>query len=453
MKTVGLCVAATLMFAFQLMGGAEPVALTLNDCLREALTTNHTVLARGAESDAATARARTAAANRRPRLGVQAGAQHTTDELRVRPATANNQAGVFAQDTWQLSGVASVPLYTGGRLAAEQQAAKLLAEATAGDLAFARQALAVRVVALFEEALAARVVIGSLEQSHATLSAQLERIDALLRQQKAAEVDRLRVAVRLARVDQSAIEARSRLEVLQATLAVLMGRDPSASWVMVGDLPVPTEVRPVSAPGFGERADETAASARASASKQQERAARAGWLPSLDATAAWGPRSDFDGRQNYNTGFAGLTVTWSVWDFGRTSARVSEARAITRVRDELANETMLQRRLEFTAADSAMRSAAARIEASRLAVEQSQESLRIEQRKYDLGQGTIVDVLDAQAASVEAESLRARALADHAISLAARDFSEARVFTASAATPFLRIDPVGRDSAIPSLSP
>ena len=432
---------------------AEPARLTINDCLQEALAANHAVLGRGAENEAAAARAAGAAAARRLRLGVVGAAQYTSDALRVRPITSANLPGVFARDTWQVSGVASLPVYAGGRLAAEQAAARLLAEATAGDLSFARQALAVRVVAVFEEALAAEAVIRSLDQSRATLTAQLERIDALLRQQKAAEVDRLRVAVRLARVDQSAIEARSRLEVLQATLAVLMGRDPAVNWITVGELPVPAEARPLSSPDFGERADETAAAARATASTQQERAARAGWLPSVDATAAWGPRSDFDGRENYNTGFVGVAVSWNVWDFGRTSARVAEARATTRVRQEAASETVLQRRLEFTTADSALRSAAGRIDASRLAGEQARESLRIEQRKYDLGQGTIVDVLDAQAASVEADSLRARALADHAISLAARDFAEGKIFTTTAATPFLRIDPVGRASSTASLAP
>jgi outer membrane protein TolC len=122
---------------------------------------------------------------------------------------------------------------------------------------------------------------------------------------------------------------------------------------------------------------------------------------------------------------------------------VSEARANLRVREEAATETTLQRRLELANAEASVRSAAARIEASRLAVEQAQESLRIEQRKYELGQGTITDVLDAQSATVESESLRARALADHAISLAARDFATGHVFTSAAALPVLRGDPVG----------
>lgn len=453
MKALARLLSSFGLLSLGLVHGAEATSLTLDECLREALVANHAVLGRGAENEAASARARAATVNRRPRLGVQGTALSTTDALRVRPITANSQAGVFARDTWQFAGTASVPLYAGGRLVAEQEAARLLAEATAGDLAFARQALALRVVAIFEDALALRAVLRSLDQSRATLRAQLERIDALLRQQKAAEVDRLRVAVRLARVDQSAIETRSRLEISQATLAVLMGRDPARTWELVGELPVPVAPRPVSSTGVNERADETAALARAAASKKQEDAARAGWRPSVDATAAWGPRSDFDGRENYNTGFAGVTFSWNVWDLGRTEARVAEARAATRAREEAAAEASLQRRLELANAEAGVRSATARIDASRMAVEQAQESLRIEQRKYDLGQGTITDVLDAQAAADEAESLRARALADHAIFLASRDFAAGHVFTSAAATPALQADPGTRATNASSSQP
>lgn len=417
-----------------------PLPLSLDDCVREALNANHALLARSFDSAAANARRSAATAARLPRLGVQAGALYSSDPLRVRGATFNGEPGVFSREIWQASVGASLPLATGGRLVAEQEAARLLAEATQADFSHARQLLAVRIVSLFEESLALREVVASLDQSRITLTAQLERIEALLRQQKAADVDRLRVSVRLARVEQTAIEARSRLEVVQATLAVLMGRDPGVLIELRGELISPANSTVASQP-MSERGDEIAARARADAANQQVRAARAGWWPNLDAVASWGPRSDFDGRGRYEAGLAGVQVSWNFWDFGRTKARLSESKATARVREELSLETSLQRKLEYTASDSAVRSAEARIAASRLAVEQAQESLRIEQRKYDLGQGAIVDVLDAQAAAVEAASLRARALADYAIAVASRDFANGRIFTAEASLPALRADP------------
>ena len=443
-----LFLVAALGLALLTEGGAlraQPThALTLNECLRESLLANHTLLARSAESDAAGARAKGSTAARLPRLFATGSAQHTSDPYRLQAATENNQPGIFTRDTWQAAAGVALPIYAGGRLAAEHSASRLLAQAAAGDLAFARQALAVRVVALYQDALALRAVIRSLDQSRATLTAQVERIDALLRQQKAAQVDRLRVTVRLARVDQNAIEARNRLEIIQATLAVLMGREPSAAWELADNLSTAAEPAVDSIVSRDVRADEAAVQARAAAAAQQVRAARSGYWPTVEGAATYGPRGDFHSGEDYDLGFAGVALTWHIWDFGRTKSRVSEARANQRAREEVAAETSLQRRLELANAEAGVRAAAARIEASRLAVAQAQESLRIEQRKYELGQGTITDVLDAQAAADEAESLRARALADHFISLAARDFAAGHVFTSAAALPALRADPVNQ---------
>lgn len=448
---------ALLALAFVLSSGTlraeSPALLTLHDCLREALVANHSLLARSAESDAASARALGSHAARLPRLFVQGAAQHTTDPYRLEPATANNQVGIFTRDTWQTSAGVSVPLYAGGRLVAEQNATRLLAQAASGDLAFARQTLAVRVVALYQDGLALRAVISSLDQSRATLTAQLERIDALLRQQKAAEVDRLRVAVRLARVEQNAVEGRSRLETTKTTLAVLMGREPSADWELADDLVAP-ELLEAPVAGFAAtRADEDAARARVASASEQVRAARAAWLPGVDAIAAYGLRADTGGSEEFGSGVAGLALTWNIHDFGRTQARVSESHAALRAREEAATEASLQRRLELANADAGIRSAIARIEASRMAVEQARESLRIEQKKYEYGHGTATDVLDAQAAADEAESLRARALADYVIWLAARDLASGQIFTSGAVTAVFRTDPTTDSSRKTSLTP
>jgi outer membrane protein TolC len=441
----GFCIALALSLAMALQASAAGVEsanlLTLTDCLRESLSANHTLLARSADAAAAGARAKGSLAARLPRLFAAGSAQHTRDPYRLQAATENNQPGIFTRDTWQATAGVLLPLYTGGRLTAEQNASRLLAEAASGEVTFARQALAVRVVTLYEDALALRAVIRSLDQSRATLTAQVERIDALLRQQKAAEVDRLRVTVRLARVEQSAIEARNRLEIVQATLAVLMGREPSAAWELADKLSTPSVASVDMTTRRELRADEAAAQARSASADQQVRAARSGYWPTVEGVATYGPRADLHSGEDYDMGLVGVALTWNIWDFGRTKSRVSEARANQRAREEAVAETTLQRRLELANAEAGVRATAARIEASRLAVEQAQESLRIEQRKYELGQGTITDVLDAQSAAVESEALRARALADHSISLAARDFAAGHVFTSAAALPVLRGDP------------
>jgi outer membrane protein TolC len=53
----------------------------------------------------------------------------------------------------------------------------------------------------------------------------------------------------------------------------------------------------------------------------------------------------------------------------------------------------------------------------------ARESLRIEQQKYDLGKGAIVDVLDAQAALLESETTYYRVLSEFHTALAQLKFA------------------------------
>jgi outer membrane protein TolC len=68
-------------------------------------------------------------------------------------------------------------------------------------------------------------------------------------------------------------------------------------------------------------------------------------------------------------------------------------------------------------------SATERVQTLRKSVEQDEESLRIERQKYELGKGAIVDVLDAQAALLEAETNYYRALAEVRVARAQIDLA------------------------------
>jgi outer membrane protein TolC len=68
----------------------------------------------------------------------------------------------------------------------------------------------------------------------------------------------------------------------------------------------------------------------------------------------------------------------------------------------------LQMRLEIETAIAEISSASQRLQATGTAILQARESWRIEQQKYELGKGTIVDVLDAQAALLESQTTHYR---------------------------------------------
>jgi outer membrane protein TolC len=97
-----------------------------------------------------------------------------------------------------------------------------------------------------------------------------------------------------------------------------------------------------------------------------------------------------------------------------------------------------RRRAEWERALSARRSASERLQISLSHRTVALETLRIEQRKYAEGQGTITEVLEAEAAALETKSLIATARADFFVSLAHYDFAAGSFFQAGARHPSLR---------------
>jgi len=91
---------------------------------------------------------------------------------------------------------------------------------------------------------------------------------------------------------------------------------------------------------------------------------------------------------------------------------VREQAAKLGVARERVRKLELQVRYEIETALAEFASARDRVETSAKAVEQARETFRIIKEKYDLGKGTMTDVLDAQAALVQTETSTARALAD-----------------------------------------
>ena len=64
------------------------------------------------------------------------------------------------------------------------------------------------------------------------------------------------------------------------------------------------------------------------------------------------------------------------------------------------------------------RSTRKRILVTEKAIEQANESLRIEMEKYNLGKGSITNILDAQSALLDVQTNHYIALADYNISIA-----------------------------------
>lgn len=449
--------------------------LSLERCVEIALTNNPELAAEAWDVRASNERVRAARAARWPSLHAVGGYRHYLDEQRLIPAKYNGESGAFDDDIFSADVVASMPLFTGGRISSEIKSLQLQLAAARQRLVRTREDLIFQVSRTFYSILGRRRVVESLEFSQKALNEHRQRVVSLMEADKAAPVDLLRVEVRIADLEQRSVFERNILDLEHRLIANLMGLDEDRAKISIAGTLTPAEM-PANQQGavaraLANRADYLAARAELEAQAKRVDMARAARWPTLTLSGSYGERwaaspaktrvstsqptavptaaptpapspspepkskSANASSSGYSSsqargGSAGApsesgTVAWvgvsfdvPLFEWGRITARIDEERAKLAAAQQRLRRLELQLRLEVESAIFNLTSARQRIQATEKAVEQAEESFRIEQEKYAQGKGSITDVLDAQGALLDAQTNHYRALADYHVSLA-----------------------------------
>ncbi len=166
------------------------------------------------------------------------------------------------------------------------------------------------------------------------------------------------------------------------------------------------------------RGDYLAARSSLEAQAKNVDIAKSGHLPTLSLRGAYGGRwavgpTTGTGDEQGDVGSVGLIMEVPIFEGGQVDSDIREQKANLASAQERLRLLDLQVRLEVETALSNVESSGERAAAIRKSISQANESLRIEQLKYNLGKGAIVDVLDAQAALLESETTYYRVLAEY----------------------------------------
>ena len=107
-----------------------------------------------------------------------------------------------------------------------------------------------------------------------------------------------------------------------------------------------------------------------------------------------------------------MNLSWSLFDGGRVRAEVAEAAANRRAAEERLKEFDANVELEVRQRAADLASAQAAIAAAEVGVRSATEARRVIAERFSAGVATNTEVLDAQAALLQAELDRTRALAN-----------------------------------------
>lgn len=411
--------------------------LTLEQCIDIALENNPVLGYQNWEIEALKAMKKEAAGQRLPRVSGSGNYHHYSDTMRLAPPRGFSYPLIFTDDILSFNVALAMPVFTGGRISNQIQAAELFQQSAEHSLVHTREELIFKVTSVYYSMLKQHQILKSLDFSRTTLEKHLKRVKEMLEAKKAAELDQLRMEVRLADIAQRIEKEKNTLAVQNRTLANLMGVE-EIDFRIPPEEELPFNARELDleksiSTAYADRADYQSVQKEAEAQEKKIKAAHAGFWPSVSLYASYGVQAALG---NYirqvevdrieDIGQIGLSFELPFYEGGRKRAAIHQEQARLAMLNEKLRELELRIRLDVEAAVLNIKSAGKRISATHKALEQARATLRIELEKYDLGMGSITDIFDAESVLLELQTVYYSALADYHIYCAHLTFVQGR---------------------------
>lgn len=282
--------------------------------------------------------------------------------------------------------------------------AKKMIEAAGHQLDRTDQEIVFRVVRSYYQLLLATKQLEVAEQAVKTGQSIMDRSQSRFDSGLAVQADLLTAKVRMAARQQETIRARNNLEMARAELNTAMGialdapAQPSEA-LAERALPVPA-LQEVEKQALANRPDLKRVQSEEAAQRQSVAMAKSAFGPRVNAFAGWEmDNPTFVAGGGGNNWLGGVEVQFDIFEGGAKRAELSRQRAVEEKALAMKQVASDGVRLDVRRAYYNLDSARQEVEVARAAIAQAQESLRINQDRYDSGLTTITDLLGAEEAT------------------------------------------------------
>jgi outer membrane protein len=322
-------------------------------------------------------------------------------------------------DRWTSAGVTmAIPIYQGGQISTGVSLATIRREIQVLAVRQTRNDIVANIVNTYNKILQLEELRRASDAQVKALEEQSKNTQLLLDVGRAARVDLLKVEVQLANELQRLLAVNEGLKTAGATLLYLMGEKPESGDtvpVLAGRLTVRTvapDLKPALELARRQRPEYLSAKKAVEEAGLNRRAALGKLLPAVNIVAGETALTGYHPRYNDTIWAVGLTLSIPLFDRSLYADLAREryqaekaAQHLTAVDNQVA--------LDVSTAVAGLTESRNRVVAAEKAVAQGEESFRIEKQRYDSGAGSMVDLLLAQAASINAVANHAQALFDY----------------------------------------
>jgi outer membrane protein len=281
---------------------------------------------------------------------------------------------------------------------------RFMGEAAKQQLNRTDQEIVFHVMEGYDQALLAAKQSDVAEQSVKTAQAIVERSQLRFESGLVVESDLLTAKVRLASRQQEAIRARNNLSLALAQLNTAMGVPVASSYNLTQTLSE-TQFPALSLPDLEARAlatrpDLKRIAAEQDAQRQNVSIAKSAFGPQLNAFAGWEmDNPTFLAGGGGNNWVGGLELKIDLFDGGAKRAELSRQRALEEKAAAMRQAASDGVRLDVRRAYYDVDASRQQVEVARASIAQAQDSLRINQDRYETGLITITDLPGAEDAA------------------------------------------------------
>ncbi len=399
-----------------LVAYGEP--LTLKECLTAALSNNPAVAEARLNVDAGEQGVASASGKHYPRLSLNANVAELEYPVPYIPAQSTTIPAHFSDYYASWSAQMTVPLYQGGQIVNGVDLATVRKNIQEQGLFLTRNEIIANTVNTYNKILQLQKLREASQASVTALEEQHKNAQLLFNVGRTARVDLLKVEVQLANEQQRLLALDEALKTAAATLRFLMGEQSNAlpaTPELVGPLVMPLVTVGVAdelASARAGRPEYRIASAGVAEAELSKKIATGKMLPTVNASAGYIDQYGFNPRYDQGSWFVGATLSIPLFERSLYADRARER--LLQLRAEQRLKTVEnQLRLDIETALSSLADSGNRVTTAERVVEQAGESFRIEQEKYRLGAGAMVDLLLAQAADITAVANYTQALYDY----------------------------------------
>ncbi|MBW2096461.1 MAG: TolC family protein [Deltaproteobacteria bacterium] len=420
-----------MVFFFCFMGvplpglAEEKGVYTLEKSIEEAFSNNWSLKAKAEKITQAEQVKKQARAEFFPKLSTSYGytrlSETPTTQFSLPPLVPPTEIAVGAKDNYQWKGTITQPLFTGFALRSSYDLAKLGIDQSLLEVALEKMDLALRVKEAYFGILKADKALDVAQKAVAALESHVKMAQNFYDVGMIPVNELLKAEVELSNSRHDLVRAQSASRLARASFNTVLSR-PIEAPVEVEDILVYKGVgcalQEYLPKALKNRPEIKAIDLAIAQADQQIRLTKSKNYPEIAFTYDYIKEGDDmgvsgDAYHDANRWEAGVGLTWTFWEWGKTHYAVKEKQSLKK--QLLHEKKALEDRILLEVKNALLDLEVARkdIPTTKKAVEQAEENLRVSEERYKVQATTSTEVLDAQTLLTQARSNYYDALYNH----------------------------------------